>query len=270
LRKNPKKIGLRIFQRFSSNPKSSTYHLYCKFQLLRYKPWSDEPSTSLGINADNDIEWINAWGVFCESEMGKTKIPPWKSTTEVERNETHIEPSDSDDDDVEVDDDEEADENYYAQEEWMRITCGNLMHLIDKDLNSNSISYWSKDREFYSYEELCTLKTWISTKKREMSDIIHQRIINDASGLNFEQRCAFEIVRYHLEQEDEDSQLLMRLEGTAGTGKSHVINAMCSLFNNHSYLIAAPTGRAAHNVCGVTLHSLLSLGTRVWKETLTN
>lgn len=62
----------------------------------------------------------------------------------------------------------------------------------------------------------------------------------------------------------------MRLEGTAGTGKSHVINVMCSVFNNHSYLIAAPTGRAAHNVCGVTLHSLLSLGTRVWKETLTN
>lgn len=41
-----------------------------------------------------------------------------------------------------------------------------------------------------------------------------------------------------------------------------MINAWCNLFEKDSFAIAAPTGRAAHNVCGVTLHSLLHIGTK--------
>jgi hypothetical protein len=90
----------------------------------------------------------------------------------------------------------------------------------------------------------------------------------DAETLNSEQLCAFNIVRSHMVNNEASSQLLLRLEGTAGTGKSHVINSWCTILKSGTFPIAAPTGRAAYNVNGVTLHSLLSLGTRRWIKTL--
>ena len=46
--------------------------------------------------------------------------------------------------------------------------------------------------------------------------------------------------------------------GVAGTGKSYVVSALCQMLQ-HKSGIAAPTGKAAFNVNGVTLHSLLKL-----------
>ena len=70
--------------------------------------------------------------------------------------------------------------------------------------------------------------------------------------------------------------MLLVIKGTAGTGKSYVINAIRSaaehispgatlqradaIENSGQVCVAAPTGTAAFNVGGVTLHSLLSLG----------
>ena len=70
-------------------------------------------------------------------------------------------------------------------------------------------------------------------------------------------------------------QLLAVVKGTAGSGKSHVIKAMesvcevihpgCTLVTSEgipssgSVCVAAPTGTAAFNVHGRTLHSLFNL-----------
>jgi len=32
----------RVFPSYSSNPKSTNFGLYCKYQLLRYKPWKNK------------------------------------------------------------------------------------------------------------------------------------------------------------------------------------------------------------------------------------
>jgi ATP-dependent exoDNAse (exonuclease V) alpha subunit len=60
----------------------------------------------------------------------------------------------------------------------------------------------------------------------------------------------------------DDDQFLLRIEGTAGTGKSHLINAMCHLIEQKigdAIKVAAPTGRAANNVGGLTIHKLLQI-----------
>ena len=54
--------------------------------------------------------------------------------------------------------------------------------------------------------------------------------------------------------------LCMMVSGTAGTGKSYLVH--CLRLLQHQLHVAAPTGVAAFNVHGHTLHSLLSLPTR--------
>ena len=55
--------------------------------------------------------------------------------------------------------------------------------------------------------------------------------------------------------------LRMIVSGTAGTGKSYLIHCL-RLLLQHQLRVAAPTGVAAFNVEGHTLHSLLSLPIR--------
>ena len=53
----------------------------------------------------------------------------------------------------------------------------------------------------------------------------------------------------------------MIISGTAGTGKSYLIKCLRLLLNKQVH-VAAPTGVAAFNIEGHTLHSLFSLPTK--------
>ena len=53
----------------------------------------------------------------------------------------------------------------------------------------------------------------------------------------------------------------MIVSGTAGTGKSYLIWCLQKLLGDH-VRVTAPTGVAAYNVHGHTLHSLLSIPVR--------
>ena len=52
---------------------------------------------------------------------------------------------------------------------------------------------------------------------------------------------------------------LMRLVGSAGVGKSRVINCIKSLYPPNSVLLCAPTGQVAKAIDGFTVHSLFGL-----------
>ena len=81
--------------------------------------------------------------------------------------------------------------------------------------------------------------------------------------LSSKQRLAFDIVQDHCFGSLYDDQLLMIVIGTAGTGKSFLIDSIRSLFANHnaphSLKVTAPTGIAAANISGSTIFSLLSI-----------
>ena len=54
--------------------------------------------------------------------------------------------------------------------------------------------------------------------------------------------------------------LRMIVSGTAGTGKSYLINCLKLLLQHH-LCVSAPIGVASFNIEGITLHSLFSLPT---------
>ena len=82
----------------------------------------------------------------------------------------------------------------------------------------------------------------------------------DPQLLQGKKRLVYDTTCQHLQSGDA-GPLRMIVSGTAGTGKSYLIHCLRSLLQD-KVRVVAPTGVAAFNVEGVTLHCFLHLPTR--------
>lgn len=101
---------------------------------------------------------------------------------------------------------------------------------------------------------------WIKNKK-ELCIPNPQSTCEQVSTVTFSemQDVAYNIIRSHSEDISRGKEsLCLILIGEARTGKSYLINAIRALLNN-TRAIPATTGKAAYNIQGVTIHSLLKL-----------
>lgn len=106
------------------------------------------------------------------------------------------------------------------------------------------------------------------------------RVYNDPASLIGPQRVCFDLLlnQYERELNGTVEPLRLHLDGSAGTGKSYLIDMVSSyLFQaaqqcgrQDPVLRAAPTGVAAFNIHGRTLHSLLRLPVKSTLQTLSN
>ena len=114
---------------------------------------------------------------------------------------------------------------------------------------------------------------WIKQMKVQHGDIIDRSHLEsfDFSTLNRKQHLVVAILKEHLDELRDPpaggvKQLLALVRGTAGVGKSHTINALvrlCTLYlQPEEFELCAPTGCAACNVGGCTLHSAFQLPIR--------
>ena len=111
----------------------------------------------------------------------------------------------------------------------------------------------------YSYPELMEMPSFIAQQRQDFSPKSYPKA--DPSTLQGEQLRAYKAVHNYLNYTDNSKQpLRMVVCGTAGTGKSYLIHCITILLGDH-LCVAAPTGVAAFNVHGHTLHSLLCLPT---------
>lgn len=113
---------------------------------------------------------------------------------------------------------------------------------------------WSAGAQRYTNVE--GMPTFIS-RHRESAGQHSFTTSADPQHLQGKQLQAYNIVREHAEA-DHPPPLRLIVSGTAGTGKSYLIHCL-RLLLDHRVCVAAPTGVAAFNIEGHTLHSLLSL-----------
>lgn len=211
---------MRFFQNFSANPKNRNYGLYCKFHLLRYKPWANRHEDALGSFADNTIGWVQAWAEFCSSDLGKTKLPTWLNSLEsadifLADNEIQNEEMDR-----ELDDELSRLTSREDQEDWMinqnRTETLPRAEPINNNNDDDSLNYWAQDRKFYSSDELEEMSTWLDRMRRESDPNEIANLSNiDPATLNENQFIAYDLVKRHLEQ-NTNKQLLLRMEGPGG------------------------------------------------------
>jgi len=114
---------------------------------------------------------------------------------------------------------------------------------------------WSVPRAAYS--NLQEMPSFIS-KQKELGISNVSTNTSDPSKLQGKQFHAYNIVSSHFNTLCKHQPLRMIVSGTAGTGKSYLIKCLKSLLGDH-LIITAPTGVAAFNVDGYTLHSRLRL-----------
>ena len=258
LTKLPDNVVPRIFPTYSSNPKGQNFPKYCKYQLLRYKPWKHTQNDALGNQEPCDEVFVSQWQEFLQTAYAHANVPDWFDKLETviqSQNET---------------------ENCLLQqdtidrEEWMIISDLHTPFENFEGLESSqSTDYWRQDRASYTDQQIGEMPNWIKTMKEQSTTTVQQAYdIVDISSFSRMQQLAYNIIKTHFENESpEKGSLCLIIIGEAGTGKSYLINAIRHLLQSKC-AVTATTGKASFNIRGVTIHSLLKLpiGTRGNKD----
>ena len=119
---------------------------------------------------------------------------------------------------------------------------------------------WHQDRANYSDQQIYEMPTWIKSKKDD-TIINEQYEVVNLNSFSEMQELAYNIVNSHFDDtciSSDKEPLCLIIIGVAGTGKSYLINAIRNLLQGKC-AVSATTGKAAYNIKGVTLHSLLKL-----------
>ena len=294
LRENPDKIAVRIFQEFSSSAKSPNYWKYCKYQLLRYKPWQYNHNNVLPKHVNGSIDdsclgWIKAWAYYLNEEKNKSlenrRISNWEQsleqvqqalnettnyyTSSEDENEDYL--KSNDDDNYSLTDNElhSTDHDYesYSSDDdfsWNEKNLNNETRKNPNYLQSNikvfETEYWETTELIYDAKELEHINTWLETKKL-VQTVGRLRPYISLESLDIDQKKIFNYINRRVTN---NSQFFIRIEGKGGCGKSHLLNALCSYFNGANESIkmirvCAPTGTSAYQVYGETYHALLNI-----------
>ena len=129
-------------------------------------------------------------------------------------------------------------------------------HNADLQPNTDSQEDFDWTQGTQAYPNLEEMPTFI-TRQRESAAEHTFTTFADPQHLQGKQLQAYTLVQEHAKAEA-PPPLRMIVSGTAGTGKSYLIHCLRLLLGNR-VRVAAPTGVAAFNIEGHTLHSLLSL-----------
>ena len=70
-------VVVKTYPNYSSSPKGPSYGLFCRYQLLRYKPWQHSVGNAWGNKEETDSVYIDQWHSFLETPKAKKVVPNW-------------------------------------------------------------------------------------------------------------------------------------------------------------------------------------------------
>ena len=140
-------------------------------------------------------------------------------------------------------------------EEWMLICRQNAE--MQPSMDTQEDIDWTASAQ--SYPNIDEAPSFISQQRQAAGQHTFTTTANPAN-LQGKQLQVYTIVQQH-HTAISPLPLRMIVSGTAGTGKSYLIHCL-RLLLQHQVVVAAPTGVAAFNIDGHTLHSLFSLPVR--------
>ena len=217
------------------------YELYCRQKLMLHKPFRQEQEL-LGTFATFAL----AYAEYLQSGSIPTCLEDDMHNLQHQQHD-----SDTDGDN---EDSLERNERSRPVDDWMLI-CQNQP---DLDTTSADPADWCSAAA--AYPNLDEAPSFVA-RNRETFTIAPNHSNNaDPTKLQGKQLRVYQLVQQHLMHINTEP-LRIIISGTAGTGKSFLIHCLKQLLDAR-LKVAAPTGVAAFNVDGCTLHSLFDLPTR--------
>ena len=251
---------INYFPRYLNDSSSPTYEDFCRVKLMLHHPF-EEWKDLLTIDGHTHDDYPAAFEA-CSSQH----THPEDFYVDPEGSDDESDDGNDDNDGDEAPDPELADFELFARRRGRGelITMDRLDGLGSRPLDR---SYdWLSHVGKYA---LVVEEGWARLKAEHS---ITQAVTIDSSpeSLNLQQRKLYDIAVDQYTQElagQHPRPLLLNLDGAAGTGKTFTLLKMCSRLqelaeeagNLNPVIRAAPTGIAAFNITGKTLHSLLRL-----------
>jgi ATP-dependent DNA helicase PIF1 len=261
---------INYFPRYSSDPMSRAYEDYCRVRLMLHHPF--ERVTDL-LSFDRCD-----YGSYTDAFRACTRL--------------HTHPDDfytdpvANDQDTDSEDDEsvcdESDNGPLADFEVFArrrpgnddLTCSFTDNLGSRDLDRAYDWTSHVGRNTITPEDWDQFKLLNHTEQAVTVD-------SDPGPLNTEQRKLYDVVTAQYIQElagDGPQPLLLNVDGVAGSGKTFTLLKACARLQElaqrsekgNPVVRAAPTGVAAFNIIGRTLHSLFRLPVKQKKSDLSN
>lgn len=228
--------------------------MFCRYQLLRYKPWQHSVDNAWGDEEGSDSVYIDNWHSFLQTPNAKQFVPNWlQQINSISEYVNQI-----------IDKDNFTETDTGEREEWMIIADlkFNEKNKTEQPCVNQTDFNIAEDRSFYTTEQIGDMPHWINQQKNAIIQQTNATPVPiEISKMNYNQRVAFNIIRDHSLGNTSDQLFMIILTGLGGSGKSFVIQAVTDLLNEQCK-VCAYFGIAAFNIKGTTLHSLLQLPIR--------
>ena len=145
----------RVFPNYSPNPKGKFYSLFCKYQLLKYKPWSNNPNNAWNSEEPSDQTYINAWHEYLSSPEAVLHVPNWEEKLHDAFENAEIDNTDN----ISLVEDETS------QEEWMTLASFHTNGLANTSSSIVNSHDWHCDAVKYTDQQIGEMPSWITAKK---------------------------------------------------------------------------------------------------------
>ena len=250
--KNPPVIP-RIFPRIRiTGPQDPKYETFCQIELMKYKP-----ATPLNPLKSDDQSWSQAMDDYLDDPSNK--IPePIRILIQGENTNSQPIPSSN-----EFESSQESQPNPALQPDFVHAGFQRQMEQSQPADDYDWNQYYQSLPEDLAQNAFNFIQSHRDRVNTEFSTNA------DPKCLNTEQLHAYNTIINNI---NNDNPIHILINGTAGSGKSYVINCLRSYFINHfganSVQVCAPTGTAAFNVSGTTIHSTLSLPVPIPRDDL--
>lgn len=235
------------------------FEKYSEQVLTLYKPWQ-RSATSLRTY-DTWIESLRAWQGMPKFILRQIEHSNLNVANELTLTATPGAAQSGSDDS----DDEGLPELVMLHRFLRNDEHGNFDINIAEDRLANDIVINPDDYDWTSYTRLNPNYVMFRQFMDNLREVVTPRAANhtpfDFDLLNEEQTRIIRICRmYHIRElpVNAPEQLLCIVSGTAGTGKSLIIHGLREVLGD-ALAVLAPTGIAAHNIGGQTIHSALRI-----------
>ena len=258
----------------SYDPLSPNFHEYCKYFLVKYKPWKDEVSDAWNNLTDSE-EIIKYWESHI-AYLRDNNIPVAdhvRRQMDVYSAVEHLMPHNIDAVINSTDTTNDATNDMQVEDFDVQLEL-NHMHANANEAGTNYLDdddvriVWNDSHDWYEscHEYESASDDYIRTFKGYCTNNIADASINSQREVSVESLRSYQIVAHgifvHNVVSDTYQGGLMCMYGMGGCGKSYVIDAIrTTLRISHSkeVIVTSTTGLTANAVGGTTVHSALNL-----------